>query len=121
MTQRTFGNLGKYGITEIKSFTLRRLKGDDEIAAYDRTGSGSGAGAIARIREELMAEAIVEIDGTPVPSPHIEWKGYERQTRSVMRMAFDQFVDLTDEAAELFLAQEFPELESKQPTTDEPT
>lgn len=76
----------KRGELEIASFRLGPLTGEDEIAAAYRAGGDTLSGAA--FQEQLVADAIREVDLAPVTRPFISWADWGQKTRDVVRKAF---------------------------------
>lgn len=100
MQTKTF-DLTKYKNLSIKSFTLRELSGYDETAAYDRAfGPGQRAAALT-VQTQLIADAIVEVDGQPVVTPYVDWQKWSLRTRGFVTAAYQRLNDVTaDEMAD---------------------
>ncbi len=102
--QEKFLDLGRYGL-EIDNITLKTTTGQDEIMAEQRA-AGRGAHAFL---EELMADAIVAVNGERVVTPYVQWKEWSTRTRAFVRAAFNQLNDASKEEIRDFLADEFAE------------
>jgi hypothetical protein len=89
---------------EISSITLEQLDGEAELAALERA-NGSAAGGM----EQLVAEAIVAVDGQEVVRPYVEWKKWTSRTRDFVRAAFNRFCSATPKEIDDFLKAEFGE------------
>ena len=100
-----------------KTVTLVTLSGEEEILASDRAWAGAGGQTTpARIEEEYIAQAIVEVDGQPVMPPFVPWKKWSGRCRDFVRAAFHRMGSASPKDLKDFLAAEFGEGElGKQP------
>ena len=98
--QEHFFDVKKYNL-DIESFTLRSITGEDEISAEERARS---SGTTAAFMEELIAEAIVAVNGERVEvSPYVAWKRWTSRTRDLVRAAFQRINNASQEDLSDFL------------------
>lgn len=70
--------------TSVRSVKLRELNGHDSEAAAARVAStGATHGFVIQMahRDELVSEAIVQVNGADVVTPYVDWKGWNLRTR----------------------------------------
>jgi hypothetical protein len=87
----------------VDSFKLRRIIGDDELAAAERAEDAPGI----VLEEQMICEAIVEVDDKPVQRPYQGFRGWDSVTRDFVRAAFRRLCnakagDLADFLKEAF-------------------
>lgn len=107
MATKTF-DLTKYKGLSIRSFALRELDGADEIAAAERA-TVDGKLDHARLREQLVADAIVEVNGETVTRPYFDWSKWNAKTRDFVRAAFTRLNDAEPGQLDDFLKTAFGE------------
>lgn len=87
---------------DVRSVTLEELDGEAEIAALERANGSPREG-----QEQLVAEAIVAVDGQEVVRPYVEWKRWKSRTRDFVRGAFNRLNSASPKEMEAFLQAEF--------------
>lgn len=124
MRKRTF-NVAKYGLmiptpavlqdeegdakeVLLASFAICTLTGNQELAALARAHSSSSPNSTLA-NEELLYEALVEVNGVPVTVPFYAFKKWETPPRDLVRLAFAKMNDLPRGTVADFLDREFPD------------
>ena len=107
-------NLARFKLDEDdpKTVTLETLNGEDEIAASDRAYIAGGPNGIvtpSRIEEQYVAQAIVEVNGTAVPPPYVDWSKWSGRCRDFVRAAFHRLGSAQPKDMADFLKAEFAE------------
>jgi hypothetical protein len=122
--QRTF-KVAKYGLkipplsgqdtddedeVHLESFAIRRMNGEDEIAAIEMASAAAAAGkqpSGAAILDYTIASAIAEVNGVAVPQPFLGWRKWPANVRDFVRTAFTKMNDAPADALKDFVAAEF--------------
>lgn len=91
MTNKRTFNVEKYklrmdGGKKLSSFAIAELEGPEELDAIQRGGSSG-----VMIQEQLVAQAIVEVNGEAVPvTPFTTWSKWPSRTREFVRNAYQK-------------------------------
>ena len=75
----------------LESFALRETTGEDDLAAAERA-TASGGKALASYRNDVIAEAFVEVNGEPVVTPY-GWRRWPSKARDFVMLAFTRMND----------------------------
>ena len=81
----------------LRSFTLRELRGSDEIAAFDMAGEAMPKGRVpggSLLVEHLMMFAVVAVNGAKVPHPYLGLQLWWAKSRDFVRRAFSRMNDV---------------------------
>ncbi|MFA6168606.1 MAG: hypothetical protein WC700_18415 [Gemmatimonadaceae bacterium] len=85
--------------------TLKKLTGDDQEMAIDRAGM-----KLAKLGAELVKQAIVAWDGTPVDwamdGVNAVWNKLDPKARDLITSAYNKLHQTTEEEAQSFFASE---------------
>jgi hypothetical protein len=79
----------------VESVTVKELTGRDEDAARFRS-----ANDMARMSNELIAQSIIEVDGSPVEPPFHGFIDWSSRTLDVVRRCFNEVNSVSPEEAE---------------------
>lgn len=103
-------DLSKYKNVAINSFELRELTGDNEVDAIARcTDPATGRAQLTSVglRAQLIADAIVAVNGEPVTGPYLAWQKWPLRTREFVAAAFDAMHEVNREEMQDFLGAAF--------------
>jgi hypothetical protein len=102
-------DLSKYKNVAIKSFELRELTGDSEMDAIARATDPSGKAGIngMQLRSQLVADAIVAVNGESVIQPYLDWQKWPLRTREFVANAFNAMNEVTKDEMSTFLEAAF--------------
>ena len=94
----------------LDSISIRVLTGDDEVAAAARAFAAHGQGTSQiHLSEAELADAVVAVNGAPLPSPFLGLSKWDAPVLSLVRRLFRKLNDLpNDQKLEDFLEAEFP-------------
>lgn len=117
-----FEKIGIKG-TSVKSVELRELVGADSEAAAARAVAPTSNGAAPvhgfllnmRHNDQLLADAIVAVDGAPVVNPWFGFSTWNLRTRDFINLAYQRMNAITEDEAKRFLLA--TGLVPEQPTT----
>lgn len=102
-------DLSKYKGLSIKSIDLKELIGEDSIAAAQRSVPRNGGGSAFLVnvehRNQMIADAITQVNGEPVIQPYLGWMKWNLKTQDFVVLAFDHMNSLTAKERDDFLAQ----------------
>lgn len=89
-------DISKFKNVSVKSFTLKELSDEEEQAAWERATGTDGKVSQYQLSGQLLSEAIVAVDGEPVPTrPWSGWKKWNSRTREMATKAYKAVHDLT--------------------------
>ena len=106
MKTRDF-DISKYSEVDIRSFTLQVMTGNDSLDATARAvGKGDRPNPMVTFaaRSNLIADAIVKVDGQDVVRPYIEWESWSLRTQTFVERAFDALNSVTKVEMDDFLS-----------------
>lgn len=94
----------------VKSLTMRELNGDDSEAAAARvvnanTNMVHGFLISRAHNEQCIADSIVEVDGSPVITPYVDWKKWNLRTREFVLNAYNRMNGATQTEMDDFFVQ----------------
>lgn len=106
MTRTRDFDVSKYPEMDIKGFTLQIMTGNDSLDATARAvGKGDKPNPMLTFsaRSNLIADAIVRIDGQDVIRPYVQWEDLSLRTQTFIEKAFDCINGVTNGEMEDFL------------------
>lgn len=91
----------------IRSFTLREMHGRDSIAAAQRSVKPGEPNPIYGFqhRSQIIADAIVRVNGADVPTPYVAWEDWNIRTQTFVERAYDEMNGVSKEEMERFLGR----------------
>jgi hypothetical protein len=92
----------------VKSVTLRVMTGRDSLAAAMRSVDPKGGPQPLMgfyHRSNLLADAIVRVDGQPVVTPYVQWEDWNTRTQGFIEAAYDKLNGITKAEMDRFLAK----------------
>ena len=108
MTDKTRDfDLSDFPGCSVESFTLRELRGHDSIAAAQRSVVPGEVNPIYGFqhRSQIIADAIVKVNGKEVHSPYLQWEDWNLRTQNFVEMAYDKMNGVAKEEMDRFLAK----------------
>ncbi len=106
MTEK-FMDLSSYRDLDVKSVKMRSLTGEDMVVAAGRCAPGEGAEMIPAVfsitlRQQQVAQSIIEVDGEPVRGPCLVSLKWTLRTREFLGMIYDSLNGLATDEREAF-------------------
>lgn len=104
-----FVDLSKIAGLEIKSMRVKALTGDDVISAAGRCAPMDGSSVDATVfslmlRQQQLAQSIVEVDGQAIRGPFLQIIKMTTRTREYAQMIYDSVNGISMDEREAFQA-----------------
>ncbi len=109
MATDKFLDLSSFHDLDVKSIRMRALNGDDLIVAAGRCAPMDGGTLDATLfslmlRQQQIAQSIVEVDGQPVRGPCLASLKWNYRTREFVATIYDHLNGIAAEERERFMA-----------------
>lgn len=101
-------DISRYPDVDIRTFTLQIMTGNDSLNATARAvGRGDRPNPMITFtsRSNLIADALVKVNGEEVIRPYVVWEEWSLRTQTFVERAFDRLNSVTQTEMDDFLSR----------------